>query len=465
MARQMRDSRLETRSARHRLKASVKPYFRPLDKGLHIGYRRLASGPGTWVVRRYLSAGRYRVENLRTADDRLIVADDYEDSNGKDVLDFGQAQKHALLMKRPAAKTAGPYTVNDAMADYFADLKEQRKPTKEAERRHTVFIQPALGGLEVIRLTSDRIKRWHRDLAKRPPRLRTKKGAEQRYREADQSDDAVRARQATANRILTILKAALNLAWRDRRESVPSDDAWRGVAPFPNVDKARVRYLAIAEATRLVNAADLDFRPLVQAALLTGARYQQIARLRASDFNPDVGTVRLVSRKGKGSREKVYHATLTAEGVAFFRAVSAGHTGEQLLFPNEGRVQRAIARECERLERLGAEADRAAVERDIRAHDDGMWHDSEQNRPMIEACKRAKIAPAIGFHGLRHTWASLAVMNGTPLLVVAKNLGHSDTRMVEKHYGHLAPSFVADAIRAGAPKFGFKPSKKVVALA
>jgi hypothetical protein len=44
-------------------------------------------------------------------------------------------------------------------------------------------------------------------------------------------------------------------------------------------------------------------------------------------------------------------------------------------------------------------------------------------------------------------------MNGVPLMVVAKNLGHADTRMVEKHYGHLAPSYVADAIRAGAPRF------------
>jgi integrase len=83
---------------------------------------------------------------------------------------------------------------------------------------------------------------------------------------------------------------------------------------------------------------------------------------------------------------------------------------------------------------------------------------------MIEACGRAKITPALGFHGLRHTWASLAVMNGTPLLVVAKNLGHTDTRMVEKHYGHLAPSYIADAIRAGAPRFGFKPDRKVAAL-
>jgi hypothetical protein len=51
-------------------------------------------------------------------------------------------------------------------------------------------------------------------------------------------------------------------------------------------------------------------------------------------------------------------------------------------------------------------------------------------------------------------------MNGVPLLVVAKNLGHSDTRMVEKHYGHLAPSYVADAIRAGAPRFGFGKAAK-----
>jgi hypothetical protein len=36
--------------------------------------------------------------------------------------------------------------------------------------------------------------------------------------------------------------------------------------------------------------------------------------------------------------------------------------------------------------------------------------------------------------------------------------------MVEKHYGHLAPSYIADAIRAGAPKFGFKPDPTVTPL-
>ncbi len=29
-----------------------------------------------------------------------------------------------------------------------------------------------------------------------------------------------------------------------------------------------------------------------------------------------------------------------------------------------------------------------------------------------------------------------------------ERLGHRDTRMVELHYGHLAPSYVADEVRA-----------------
>ena len=49
-------------------------------------------------------------------------------------------------------------------------------------------------------------------------------------------------------------------------------------------------------------------------------------------------------------------------------------------------------------------------------------------------------------------------MSGMPLMVVAKNLGHKDTRMVEMHYGHMAPSFVVDAVRKHAPKFGLAAS-------
>jgi hypothetical protein len=55
-------------------------------------------------------------------------------------------------------------------------------------------------------------------------------------------------------------------------------------------------------------------------------------------------------------------------------------------------------------------------------------------------------------------------MNGAPLMVVARNLGHADTRMVEKHYGPLAPSYIANAIRAAAPRFGIEGDNDAVPI-
>ncbi len=83
---------------------------------------------------------------------------------------------------------------------------------------------------------------------------------------------------------------------------------------------------------------------------------------------------------------------------------------------------------------------------------------------MAEACRNGSIEPPANFHALRHTYASHAIMNGAPLFVVARNLGHSTTAMVEKHYGHLAPSYIADAIRAAAPRFGYEEPGRVTPL-
>ena len=94
----------------------------------------------------------------------------------------------------------------------------------------------------------------------------------------------------------------------------------------------------------------------------------------------------------------------------------------------------------------------------------GAWKTSNQCLYMARANKHARIDPPISFHGLRHTWASLSVMNGFPLMVVARNLGHVDTRMVEHHYGHLSQGFVHEAIRAGAPRFGVEPLDNVEPL-
>jgi integrase len=298
-----------------------------------------------------------------------------------------------------------------------------------------------LGDRLVDELTREDIRRWHADIARNAPFIRTKTNAKKRAtKDVDLKDPEVtRRRQSTANRVLTVLKAGLNFAYDEGR--VASNDAWgRSAKPFRSVDGARVRYLTTEEARRLVNACDDGFRELVRAALETGARYSELTRLVCSDFNADGGTVHI--RRSKSGKQR--HIVLSDDGVEFFQSVTVGRAGDVLMFQNVGRVKRSRERGDDK--------------------DPGDWRASEQRKLMVRAVTRAKIKPAISFHGLRHTWASLAVMNDVPLMVVAKNLGHKDTRMAEHHYSHLAPGFMADAIRAGAPRFGIKTATNVRAL-
>jgi len=198
------------------------------------------------------------------------------------------------------------------------------------------------------------------------------------------------------------------------------------VKGFRGATAARIRFLSVDEARRLVNASDENFRPLLSAGLISGCRFSELARLVASDFNPDAGVLHIRTSKSGKPR----HVVLNAEGVALFSRLCAGRDPDDLLF---------------------------------RLPSGGPWTRGCQSKPMRQACNGARIKPA-GFHVLRHTWASLAVMSGMPLVVVARCLGHVSTRMIEQHYGHLRPDFVAEQVQQHAPTFGFAVDHKVTAL-
>jgi integrase len=422
MPRTLRDAALETRAARGRLKARGKPYYRTLESGLHLGYRRPQTGAGKWLARHYIGGQAYELETL-------AMADDFSDADGVAVLSYRQAQAKArermVARAHHAAGKHGPLTVADAVESYLSFLDSHRKTGYHARHRARAFILPTLGDIEVQALTTEQLRKWHAELARTPARARTAPGAKQQHRKPDHSADGIRRRRVSANAILTILKATLNFAWREGR--TPSDAAWRRVQPFEGVDIPRVRYLTIAECKRLINAAAPDFRKLAQAALATGCRYGELCRLTVADFDPDNGTLAIhITKSGKPR-----HVALTDEGIALFREWCAGRAGSEVLF--------------------------------LRA-DGKPWHISHQQLPMQKACERARIVPVVSFHILRHTHGSLLAMRGVPMGVIAEQLGHSNTKVTEKHYAHLAPSYVADAIRAGAPRFGFKPSKRVVPL-
>jgi integrase len=425
MPRTPRNSSLETRTARARLLIRRTPYFAKIAKGLRLGYYRGAVA-GSWIAGCYRGAGVYATEALGIADDTV-------DADGVKVLDYWQAQEHARRWGERQRLIAegrlrdGSYTVADAVTDYLAEITAEKSPAavRGAKYVFDAWVLPELGAIQVEKLTTERINRWRNKLGTQPKRVRSKRtAAEPATRATADDEDARRARKATANRILTMLKAALNRAFYADRVSL--DSAWRKVKPFKRVDEAVVRYLSVAEARRLVSTCAKDFRKLVQAALLTGCRYAELARLKCGAFNPDSGTLAIRLSKGK-----VRHVVLTDEAKTAFEGWTADRTAADLVF--------------------------------LRA-DGKAWGTSHQKRPLEDASASAGITPAVNFHILRHTHGSHLAMNGVPMGVIAAQLGHADTRMTEKHYAHLAPSYVAQTIRANFPVLNLSDEPQVVAL-
>jgi hypothetical protein len=89
MARRIRDKILDSRDARRDLKPRAKPYWRLIGKELHLGYRKGKRG-GVWVLRRY--QGEHGSQTKAFA-----MADDTEDANGTEILDFWHSSRHEAI--------------------------------------------------------------------------------------------------------------------------------------------------------------------------------------------------------------------------------------------------------------------------------------------------------------------------------------------------------------------------------
>lgn len=226
MTRTVSESNLSTLAARARLKPRDKPYFRKIDIGLHLGYGKGTTPGGKWSLRKYLGAERYKRETLGIADDHVAA-------DGVRVLSFAQAVRRAL--DRAAGPPIGPLTVAEAMEAYFERLEQKGKRAVEARARADRHIVKALGDRPVDSLTRDMLDLWLAGLVR------------------GKDADAKRASQASANRILTILKAGLNQALKDKKAA--PNDAWRHCEPFADVNKPRLRFFSMEESRRLLNAA------------------------------------------------------------------------------------------------------------------------------------------------------------------------------------------------------------------
>lgn len=404
--------KLTTKNLRSRLTIRRTPYYHPKPSGRSwsLGYQKRPNAR-SWVVRWREPTGGYRYKTLGATDDV---------DGGLD-FDLAMSLAKERVERFETGDDATPVlTVENVLADYLDELRARGRNTATARVHIKAFIKPYWGEREVASAERDEYRQWRNHLASQPPRKRTATFSNViDHRDVDMTDaDIQRKRRSSVNRILTTFKAALNLAWENHPREIATSDEWRlGLKPFRNVDAPREQWLKIEDIRRFLNACEPDFRELVAAALYTGARYSELARAQAAHM--DIQQRSLYVPLSKSGRPRTIH--LNKKAVGFFTRIAAGKVGSDLLLTKS---------------------------------DGSEWGKAHQSRRMQLACERAEV-PAMGFHQLRHSYASIAVKNGLPLQILALNLGHADTRMVERHYAHLESEYVREQIAKSTATFSF----------
>jgi len=374
MARSTRAPLLETRTARLKLRVRKKPYSVRISPSLRLGYRRNRTA-GVWSMIVADGKGGSWMK-------KFAIADDFEESDSRSVLDFWQAQMQARLLARGGhdgeSDYGKPATVAEALDFYEKDLAARGGMTFYPKRLRKV-LPPSILTKPVALLTAKELSALRDDFGKG-------------------------LKPASVNRQSTALMAALNHA-ASLDERIANSKAWKiALKPLPDAHRARnvilddmrVRKI-VAEAYRLSEA----FGLLIETLAITGARVSQAARLDVADLQVD----RLMmpsSAKGRAAKRYNRVPIPIPHGLAArLTRAAEGRAGDAPLLVRPGY---------------------------------GRWISSSLRQPFAIVAKAAGCNPKVVTPNcLRHSSIVRQLINAVPIRVTA---AHHDTsiRMIERTY-------------------------------
>ena len=344
------------------------PYWQRVETGMYIGFRKLDAGAGTWIARRRNEDGKQEYRALGT------------------MATYDEAVKAARewFAARDAGVSRQGMTVKEACEHYVKHLRVHKSAASaaDAEGRFRRLVDAAkIGRVDLAKLRTSDLKTWV--------------AAQLDIDEDEDDEDDLRRAKDSANRNLASLKAALNLALRDRL--VAHDAGWKTVVPFKGVGRRRQGFIPLDQRTALLSKCPPDLTLLVKALLLTGARPGELAKAAVAHFDKA-------------------QSTLALEGKTGFRVVTLS-TAAATFFAEQAKDKIANAP-------LLATAYGQA------------WTKDAWKKVFREAVTAAKLPGEIVMYSLRHTAISEMIASGMDSFVVAKLAGTS-TAMIDKHYGHL----------------------------
>ncbi|HWJ36388.1 MAG TPA: site-specific integrase [Steroidobacteraceae bacterium] len=363
----------------------TEPYWAaPIVRGQFLGYRKISADAGSWVAR------------IRIEDEHGKLVQRYQ-ALGDCTERFGYDEAQAAAVAWFATVEAGARTdsavttVAAACRAYVAELRSAKRDgaADDAERRfeRTVYgrdkgsrrraITPnALAGKSLAKLRATDLKAWR---------------------------DGSGLGKSASNRTLTALKAALNLARKNKHAPAALAVELEAVTPHKNAGKRRDLYLDIKQRRAALKAAKGALHDLVEGAAHTGARAGELVKAKRRQF--DARTKSMTFTGKTGSRT----VPLSPNAGKLFTRLSKGKGPDDHLF----------------------------------TRDDGQpWAHSDWDELVRDTATAAKLPAGVCLYTFRHSWITSALLGGLATLDVARLTGTS-VMMIEKHYGHL----VADAAR------------------
>ena len=368
---------IDTKAKRERLSKRREPYWHKLILGGFLGYRVGATG-GSWIA-------RYRGEDGKQHYKSLTLPAHYA-LNEFDCA-VGEANKWFNMQQQ--GFRAKPGTVQEAADNYLEYLEQEKgqSSAKDARGRIKLHILPVFADTPLDKLKHQQIRKWVHSFV------------------AEGSNEEVRKSKATANRNLTILKAMLNLAYKDGL--VTSNRAWRAIDKFAKQDGARKDFLNSDQVKSLLDNSEGYFRDLLKAGILTGARYGELCKLRVSDLDKTNGLLNIPHGKTEPRAFPLTHTTK-----AFFVKMAKNKLPDAPLLTRNGK---------------------------------DAWGHGDQSKLMREAVKKAELPDTVVFYTLRHSFIADVIDKNMNVFDIAKITGTS-TDMIDKHYGKLFKDRVVEVL-------------------
>lgn len=404
--------RIDTKRGRDVLESRREPYWQKLTRGRYLGLRKLPNGGAAWIARyrddrgaqHYKALGEvaesFDFDRAREAAESWIrdaefgVSDRHDDGH---LVTTASACRDYVRALRAEGRVGAAHdahmrfrrTVYGNTEDGEFGPKRRRLrdsapeggelnagPTialRNVKRRKWEPVAHNIAQVPLSKLRTPRLRSWHLDLVTRG------------------------LSKAAANRTLTALKAALNLAVANRSVTHIAAAEWAHVEAFKGSSRRRELFLDVMQRRALLEKATGGVRRLIEATMHTGCRAGELTGARRSAFD---ARTQSLSVSGKTGARTI---PLTDPGVALFEDFATDK------LPNAYLLTR----------------------------DDGKpWGHSDWDEEVKAAASRAKLPAGTCLYTLRHSFITQALLDGVSTLEVAKIVGTS-LAMIERHYGHL----------------------------